>query len=100
MIRVHEIALKGKNRPMFLKRLENNLRQTLKGLPVENIKRTHIGVEITSTSEDAWEEISEKIKLVFGVVKFYRAYKILPSIDAIKKLIKSEVPKLSFEYAM
>lgn len=97
IIRVHEIALKGKNRPMFLKRLENNLKQTLKGLPVENIQRSHVGIEITSASEDAWEEISEKIKLVFGVVKFYRAYKIFPSIDAIKNFMTTEVPKLSFD---
>ena len=93
MIRVHEIALKGKNRPMFLRKLESNLKLALKDFPQCNIKKTHIGVGIADVDEDSLGEVLEKIKTVFGVVKFYKYFTVEPSIQNIA----SEVPKEQFK---
>ena len=57
MIRVHEIALKGKNRPMFLRKLESNLKLALKDFPQCNIKKTHIGVGIADVDENSLDEV-------------------------------------------
>ena len=59
MIRVHEIALKGKNRPMFLRKLESNLKLALKDFPQCSIKKTHIGVGIADVDEDSLNEVLE-----------------------------------------
>ena len=97
MIRVHEIALKGKNRPMFLRKLESNLKLALKDFPQCNIKKTHIGVGIADVDENSLDEVLEKIKTVFGVVKFYKYFTVEPSIQNIENLIASEVPKEQFK---
>jgi len=97
MIRVHEIALKGKNRPMFLRKLESNLKLALKDFPQCSIKKTHIGVGIADVDEDSLNEVLEKIKTVFGVVKFYKYFKVDPSIENIENLIASEIPKEQFK---
>ena len=96
IVRVHEIALKGKNRPTFFTQLARNIRQALRGLPVSRVGKRHMGVEITLRPDTPWEELSERLSQVFGVVKFYRCYKLPPSLDAIREFIAEEVPKLSF----
>ena len=97
MVRVHEIALKGKNRPLFFDQLERNLRQALRGMAVEQVRKRHMGVEITIAPEAPWDEIAERIKQVFGVVKFYRYHRVTPSMEAIKEFLESELTKLTFD---
>ena len=97
MVRVHEIALKGKNRPMFFEQLVQNLRQALAGTAVEQVTKRHMGVEITLAPEASWEEIVERVGRVFGVVKFYRCHKLPASLEAIKEFLADEVPKLTFD---
>jgi thiamine biosynthesis protein ThiI len=97
MIRVHEIALKGKNRPMFLKKLESNLKLALKGFAINQIKRTHIGVQIDGVDENTSDEVLANIKHVFGVVKYYKYFKVDPSMENIENLLESEIPKEQFK---
>lgn len=97
MIRVHEIALKGKNRPIFFDQLEHNLRQALRGMAVDQVRKRHMGVEITLAPEAAWDQIAARIKQVFGVVKFYRYHKVPPSLEAIKEFLESELTKITFD---
>ena len=97
IVRVHEIALKGKNRPTFFTQLARNIRQALRGLPVSRVGKRHMGVEITLQPEASWEEVSERLSQVFGVVKFYRCHKLPPSLDAIREFVAQEAPKLSFK---
>jgi thiamine biosynthesis protein ThiI len=96
MVRVHEIALKGKNRPIFFDQLVRNLKQALLGMAVDQVRKRHMGVEITLAPGAAWDEIGDRIKQVFGVVKFYRCYKIPPSLEAIKEFLEAEVTRLTF----
>jgi thiamine biosynthesis protein ThiI len=96
MVRVHEIALKGKNRPLFFNQLEQNLRQALRGMSVDQVKKRHMGVEITLAPEAIWDGIENRIKQVFGVVKFYRYHRVDPSIEAVKKFLDGELTNLTF----
>ena len=97
IVRVHEIALKGKNRPTFFTQLARNIRQALRGLPVSRVGKRHMGVEVTLSPEASWEEVSERLSQVFGVVKFYRCHKLPPNLEAIREFVAQEAPKLSFK---
>ncbi len=97
IIRVHEIALKGKNRPTFFTQLARNIRQALRGLPVSRVGKRHMGVEVTLSPEASWEEVSERLSQVFGVVKFYRCHKLPPNLEAIREFVAQEATKLSFK---
>ena len=97
IVRVHEIALKGKNRPTFFTQLARNIRQALRGLPVSRVGKRHMGVEVTLQPEASWEEVSDRLRQVFGVVKFYRCHKLPPSLEAIREFVAQEAPKLTFK---
>ena len=55
-----EIALKGRNRSMFMRRLINNLRAALRGEPVDDIEHVesrlliHLGDPAAATRMSAW----------------------------------------------
>ena len=96
IVRVHEIALKGKNRPAFFNQLARNIRTALRGTAVTRVAKRHMGVEVTLAPEASWEDISGRLGRVFGVVKFYRCYKLPRSLDAIREFIAEEAAGLSF----
>ena len=96
MVRVHEIALKGKNRPHFFQRLERNLRLALRGTSVQRVERKHLGVEVSPVPDSAWPEVAERIGRVFGVVKFYRCRKVPRSMEAIEAALELEIGGLDF----
>jgi len=63
-----EIALKGKNRAMFLRRLLNNIRSMLKGLPVESVRHVESRVVVEMADADAADEAAARLRRVFGLV--------------------------------
>ena len=95
IVRGHEIALKGRNRPFFFERLARNLREALRGTGAI-VQKRHLEVEITLAPETPWPDISQRLKGVFGVAKFYRCYRLPPSLDAIKEFLTQEVPRHTF----
>ena len=42
IVKTHEAALKGKNRPMFMRRLADNLRRAVKGAGVDRVWLGHL----------------------------------------------------------
>ena len=95
--RVHEIALKGKNRPMFFDRLVSNIKTTLSGVGTTKVRKIHMGVEILLEDEKLWPDVRDKLKDVFGIVKFYRCFRVPNSIDLIKKFLMDELANIEFE---
>ncbi len=97
MIRVHEIALKGKNRDMFFDKLVDNLKKALMGMDLSSINKRHLGIEMVFKPTTDWTQVEQRIKQVFGVVKFYRCYKIGKSIADIKDFLSAELVSHKFE---
>jgi tRNA uracil 4-sulfurtransferase len=62
-----EIALKGKNRRVFLQRLKNNIGAALKGEPVSNINHVESRILVRLKNSDNAERIVEKLRRVFGI---------------------------------
>lgn len=101
LIRYGEIALKGKNRPFFEKKLEQNIKTALRGLePFKLIFQRgrfflHIG-------EERHFSARERLRRVFGIVSVSPAYPAEPELaaicqEALTLLQKSYHPGVSFK---
>ncbi len=82
LIRYGEIALKGKNRPFFEKRLERNIRGALQGLePFELVfQRGRFFVQI---DEEKLYMAQERLRKVFGIVSLSPAFPVEAGLAAI-----------------
>ena len=63
-----EIALKGRNRNVFMRKLINNIRISLKGEPLEDIRHVESRVLVYLTDAAAAPRVAEKMRRVFGLV--------------------------------
>ena len=103
LIHYHEIALKGKNRNFFERKLHENLKKALKGLvEPKDIKREHgrLVIDLQGFKPDfrltasPITEIAEGLKRVSGIAYFAFALQTEPSIKAFcqaaKELLKEE----------
>lgn len=82
-----ELALKGKNRAAFEKKLEANLRIALADFDLK-LTRQFGAIEIAAATGGSFrdeQKIETVLKSVFGVALFYFAYKIDGGYDAIEK---------------
>ncbi len=84
IVKTHELALKGKNRPWFMRKLTDNLRTATKGAGVERVWQGQLLVGLTLSDEECWPEVKSRIKEVFGVAKFYKAYELPQDLDGLK----------------
>ncbi len=82
MIVVHysEIALKGKNRPAFEKKLVENIK---KAIGSDNVKRLTGRILILEENE----KILNKLKNVFGIAWYGKTYRIEKDIDKLKNFL-------------
>ena len=84
IVKTHELALKGKNRPWFMRKLTDNLRAATRGAGVERIWKGQLMVGLTLSDEEAWPEVQSRLKEVFGVAKFYKAYELPQDLEGLK----------------
>ncbi len=84
VIHYNEIGLKGKNQPLFLRRLEMNLLRATAGTGVR--KAAHLsGRMVLHVSRDADAEvIRERLHSVFGIANFAIAERVEPEMAALK----------------
>ena len=76
VVKFHEPALKGKNRPMFLRRLASNLRRAIKGTGVERVWQAHLMICLTLRDDADWEAVRQRVGDCMGVAKFYLATQV------------------------
>ena len=84
IVKTHELALKGKNRPWFMRKLTDNLRTATQGAGVERVWKGQLMVGLTLSDEECWPEVRSRLKEVFGVAKFYKAYELPQDLDGLK----------------
>ena len=85
IVKTHEIALKGRNRPWFMRRLADNLRRATKGAGVEEVWQGQMLVGLTLAEDVDWQLVKGRIKDCFGVAKFFKAYKLPQDLDKVKE---------------
>ncbi|MDI3516921.1 MAG: tRNA uracil 4-sulfurtransferase [Thermotogota bacterium] len=98
MIRFAEIALKGKNKKMFLDRLRENLISTL-GRHVK-VRVEHDRLYVDAPDHEAFEA-KRRISSVFGVQNFSPVVKVERDVqkieEAIKELLNQHTPVSTFK---
>lgn len=88
LIHYHEIALKGKNRPFFEKKLVENLQ---KATGINKISREFGRIELKLEKESQFSRLKSKIGQVFGVADFSLAYKTEKKMGKIEKIVLQSI---------
>ena len=91
IVRFHEAALKGKNRPMFIRQLADNLRRATMGAGVTRVWLGHLFVAIRLPEDVDWPLVEERVSNCFGVAKYYRAWQVPPDLANVKSLLTEEL---------
>ncbi|HZT75141.1 MAG TPA: tRNA uracil 4-sulfurtransferase ThiI [Vicinamibacterales bacterium] len=70
VIHYKELALKGRNRPWFIKLLVGNLKMALAGLHVPAVRSLMGRIEVELSPESPVDEVRDRIRRVFGIANF------------------------------
>jgi thiamine biosynthesis protein ThiI len=97
VVHYHEIALKGKNRPMFVRRLGANLRAATQGLGVKEIRRLTGRLVLILAPGAATEAIRQRVAQVPGIVNFALAYRTPLQLDILKEAILEALKGRTFQ---
>ena len=92
----HEIALKGGNRHLFLQRAMDNLKRSIAGTGVTQVRRGAMHTILRLSPEADWALLRERLGQVFGVQKFALGYRAAQEMEAIKEAIASALGGRSF----
>jgi thiamine biosynthesis protein ThiI len=90
ILRYHEIALKGRNRPFFVERLAVNARRLFADLG----GRVHVlagRLRLELPDEVRWDEAERRLRGLFGVANFSRAREAAPAMDALAREVVAAV---------
>ena len=96
IVKTHELALKGKNRPWFMRRLVDNLRNATRGAGVARVWQGQMMVGLTLEDEAAWPLVKKQVRDCFGVAKFYKSYSAPLDLDRVKEMLASYLPGFQF----
>lgn len=97
IVKFHELALKGKNRPMFVRALVDNLRKATGGTGVERVWSRHMMAGLTLRDDSDWPSVKERVADCFGVAKFFPARSVGRNLGEIKKLVAAELEHRNFD---
>ena len=87
LIRFHEVALKGKNRPWFIKALVTAIQRATEGLGVAEIKSKRMLIHLTLNHDAQYRLIQEKLSRVSGIAKFCLSYQTKTDYKKIEDLV-------------
>lgn len=91
----HELALKGKNRPFFLKRAKAHVRRALKGLGVALEGEWPMAL-LFRLPEEAWPEAKARLQDTLGVESFARVHRTPPDLEALKAALEKALEGQAF----
>jgi thiamine biosynthesis protein ThiI len=83
VIHYHEIALKGRNRPVFVRQLLDNVKGALAGIPFQRVRAApgRLVLHLKPTSD--WNEIGRRLGWVFGIANYSLALRSRRSLEAM-----------------
>ena len=87
LIRYHEVALKRGNRPYFVELLKRNLRSSVEGLGLKEVKNLPGRLCMVFNGEADSDEISRRLACVFGVANFSFAERTAVDLEDLKSKI-------------
>ena len=87
-----ELALKGKNRPWFIRRLVRNLHTALAGLGVKEIRTPMGRVEIVLNRAATADEVRERMSRVFGLANYSVATRVPLDFEGMANAVVALLP--------
>jgi thiamine biosynthesis protein ThiI len=97
IIHHHEISIKGKNKPMFLDRLVENLSVATRDAGMVEVRRRMGVLSLVLSSEASHEVILDRVRNVFGVANFSVCFSAPLDLQILKDQIVREIAGQSFE---
>src|SRR5690242_20290666 len=76
VLRYHEIALKGRNRPFFVRRLRENVASAVAALPVGPVGCASARLLLPLRDPAAWPAVRTRLARVFGLANFALAREV------------------------
>ncbi len=92
----HEISLKGNNRGWFEAHLQQHVASVLRDLAYDYVQRFSGRLTIGLLPESPVDEITYRLRAVFGVANFATAWEIPVEIEAIRTGLKELTPTVTF----
>ena len=86
LIHYHEIALKGKNRSWFERRLIKNIKCQLSGLPFTKVQLNAARIFCFGIDESMWNDYAQRLKKVMGIKHAILMTQVKDDIDTIKSV--------------
>ena len=97
VVKFHEIGLKGRNRPMFIQQLVDNLRRATADVGVTKVWSGRMLVRLTLAPDAEWGAVRERVRRVFGAVKFAPVHTVALDYDAIAAKVLEVAGERAFE---
>ena len=91
VIHYKELALKGRNRPWFVKILIRNLRTALADFDIRSIRSVMGRIEVDLGAATSWDAVSDRVRRVFGIANYSRAARAPHDFDALAAAILSDL---------
>lgn len=91
----HELALKGENRPLFLKKAKAHVKRALKGLEARLEARWPMAL-LFRLPQGAWPEAQERLSTTLGVETFAQVLRLPPDLKAIEAALAKALEGESF----
>jgi len=76
LMRYHEIVLKGRNRPYFVRRLAEHVARLVVDLPVGSVDRASSRLLLPVHDVSCWPELRARLARVFGLANFALAMEV------------------------
>ncbi|HZP42382.1 MAG TPA: tRNA uracil 4-sulfurtransferase ThiI [Candidatus Binatia bacterium] len=76
VLRYHEIALKGRNRPYFVRRLVEHVERVAADLPVGRVRRASARLVLPLGDPGCWPALRARLAKVFGLANFALAHAV------------------------
>ena len=84
VIHYNEIGLKGKNQPLFVRRLESNVLRATAGTGVIRVVPQSGRMALPLAKDANWEGIRERLRCVFGIANFSLAERVDVDMGRLK----------------
>ena len=84
VLRYHEIALKGRNRPFFVEKLAQNVRRAFADVPGAGVRSTDGRLTLELPDTEPWEPVRERLANVFGVANFSPSLVLPRDLEVVK----------------
>ena len=91
VVHYKELALKGRNRPWFIRALVGNLRVALADLDIRSVRSVMGRIEIELGPAAQWTDVRDRVRRLFGIANFSYAGRAALDFDALASAVLDDL---------